>query len=186
MGQHSPGPPHPVPTRESIVSNWNDAVEALRERFPGTKASILFCIHKLEQDASLGLKEMREEATEAGISLAGRSLHSAKVLLGMGEPVTRKPRAAKDEDESADEAPAAADSGEEAPKKRRGRPKGSGKKAPVARERASSSGNGSFHSIENQMLGAIRQIHDAAAKQNAALVAAVEEAIAVLQAALKQ
>jgi hypothetical protein len=168
------------------VSNWNDAVEALRERFPGTKDSILFCIHKLEQDASLGLKEMREEATEAGISLAGRSLHSAKVLLGMGEPVTRKPRAAKDEDESADEAPAAADSGEEAPKKRRGRPKGSGKKAPVARERASSSGNSSFHSIENQMLGAIRQIHDAAAKQNAALVAAVEEAIAVLQAALKQ
>ncbi len=184
MGQHSPGPPHPVPTRESIVSNWNDAVEALRERFPGTKDSILFCIHKLEQDASLGLKEMREEATEAGISLAGRSLHSAKVLLGMGEPVTRKPKVAKDE--SADEAPAAADSGEEAPKKRRGRPKGSGKKAPVARERASSSGTGACHSSENRMLGAIRQIHDAAAKQNAALVAAVEEAIAVLQAALKQ
>lgn len=163
------------------MSNWNDAVEGLRERFPGTKDSILFCIHKLEQDASLGLKEMREEATEAGISLAGRSLHSAKVLLGMGEPVTRKPRAAKAAE--GDEKPAA-EAGEEAPKKRRGRPKGSGKKAPVARER--SNGNGSFHSIENQMLGAIRQIHEAAAKQNAALVAAVEEAIAVLQSALKK
>lgn len=182
MGQHSPAPLHPVPTRESIVSNWNDAVEALRERFPGTKDSILFCIHKLEQDASLGLKEMREEASEAGISLAGRSLHSAKVLLGMGEPVTRKPRAAKAA--PADETPAAAESGKDTAKKRRGRPKGSGKKAPVARER--SNGNGSFTSIESQMLGAIRQIHDAAARQNAALVAAVEEAIAVLQAALKQ
>lgn len=165
------------------MSNWNDAVEALRERFPGTKDSILFCIHKLEQDASLGLKEMREEATEAGISLAGRSLHSAKVLLGMGEPVTRKPHAASSA--SADEAPDA-ESGEEAPKKRRGRPKGSGKKAPAARERSTGNGNSSFHSIESQMLGAIRQIHEAAAEKNAALVAAVEEAIAVLQAALKQ
>lgn len=184
MGQHSPAPFHPVPTRESIVSNWNDAVEALRERFPGTKDSILFCIHKLEQDASLGLKEMREEATEAGISLAGRSLHSAKVLLGMGEPVTRKPRAAKAE--AGDEPPAADEASEEAPKKRRGRPKGSGKKAPAARERSSDNGNGSFTSIESQMLGAIRQIHESAARKNAALVAAVEEAIAVLQAALKQ
>jgi hypothetical protein len=163
------------------VSNWNEAVEGLRERFPGTKDSILFCIHKLEQDANLGLKEMRDEATEAGISLAGRSLHSAKVLLGMGEPVTRKPRAAKAEAPTEDEAPAPA---EEAPKKRRGRPKGSGKKAAAPRE--NKGGNGSFRSIESQMMGAIRQIHEAAAKQNDALVNAVEEAIAILQAALRK
>ncbi len=181
MGQHSPGPLSPEPIRESIVSNWNDAVEGLRERFPGTKDSILFCIHKLEQDASLGLKEMREEAVDAGISLAGRSLHSAKVLLGMGEPATRKPRTAKAEEPAEDMGDGAA---EEAPKKRRGRPKGSGKKPAAPRERTN--GNGSFSSIESQMLGAIRQIHDAAAKQNASLVAAVEEAIALLQAALKQ
>lgn len=162
------------------MSNWNDAVEGLRERFPGTKDSILFCVHKLEQDASLGLKEMREEATEAGISLAGRSLHSAKVLLGMGEPAVRKPRAAKAEaaETTAAEAP------EAEPRKRRGRPKGSGRKPAAPRER--SNGNGSFSSIENQMLGAIRQIHESAAKQNANLVAAVEEAIAVLQAALRK
>ena len=81
----------------SAAEPWPKQLESLRARHPDQKDSVLFCLHKLEQDPSVGLPDLRGEAADLGIPMAGRALHSAKVLLGMAEAKPRranKPKAA--------------------------------------------------------------------------------------------
>lgn len=69
---------------------WPQQLESLRARHPGQKDSVLFCLHKLEQDPRVGLPDLRGEAADLGIPMAGRALHSAKVLLGLAEAKPRR------------------------------------------------------------------------------------------------
>lgn len=69
--------------------DWTTRRDALRAAHPGQKDSVLFCLHKLQQDPAVGLRDLRDEAAVRGIPMAGRALHSAKVLLGLAQP---KPR----------------------------------------------------------------------------------------------
>lgn len=136
-------------------TDWSRAAEELRGRFPGQKDSVLFCVHKLEQDASLGLADLRDEAAALGVPTAGRALHSAKVLLGMA---TAKPRRKKADREPAPPA------------------------APIAARatpRASTADG-----IEDQVLSAVRQLQSAAGAEVDRLRKAVREAVRVLQDAL--
>ncbi|MCB9886979.1 MAG: hypothetical protein H6838_15915 [Planctomycetes bacterium] len=79
----------PVDT-SSVIDSWEQLLENLRQRYPGQKDSVLFCINKLHQNPELTLRDFRDEARLYGINLAGRSLHSAKVLLGLAEPSARR------------------------------------------------------------------------------------------------
>ncbi len=65
----------------------------LRSRFPKASDGILFCVFKLQQNHELTIRDFRDEADLLGVKIGGRAFHSAKVLLGMEQPVTRKPRA---------------------------------------------------------------------------------------------
>ena len=75
---------------ESASTEWDGAIAALRRRYPDASNGILFCVHKLQQDQTLTLRDFRKEAELHGIPLGGRSLHSARVLLGLERPAARR------------------------------------------------------------------------------------------------
>lgn len=70
--------------------SWDGAMARLRDRFPKASDGILFCVFKLQQNQELTIRDFRDEATLHGIKLGGRAFHSAKVLLGMDKPATRR------------------------------------------------------------------------------------------------
>ncbi len=84
---------------ESTATEWDDAIATLRRRYPDASDGILFCVHKLQQDPTLTLRDFRQEAELHKIPLGGRSLHSARVLLGFEKP-TAKRRSAKEQGNS--------------------------------------------------------------------------------------
>jgi len=71
---------------------WAASLEALRARFPGQKHSVLFCVHKLQQNPAFSFRDLRDEAADRAIPMSGRALHSAKVLLGITEAKPRRSR----------------------------------------------------------------------------------------------
>lgn len=145
------------------ADSWDGILANLRSRYPGQKDSVLFCLYKLQSNPKLGLPDFRDEAALHGIPMAGRALHSAKVLMGLAEQKPRAPRkvaAAITDEAIADETPT-------------GR---------VRRERASTERDDS--SIETKVLDAVRQIQSAASQEATDLRAAVREAITILQRAL--
>ena len=73
-------------------------ITPLRNRFPQATDGTLFCVHKLLQNPHTTIPDFRQEAALYGIGIGGRSLHSAKVLLGLAEEAPRKPRARKQPD----------------------------------------------------------------------------------------
>lgn len=83
--------PQAIPST-AIPGTWDGDIEALQARFPGTRLGTLFCIHKLEQDADLQLRDFKAEAELRGVPLSGRSFHGARVLLGLE---VAKPRRAR-------------------------------------------------------------------------------------------
>lgn len=85
----------PTPTSQDPSDDWTARRDALRAEHPGQKDSVLFCLHKLQQDRAVGLRDLRDEAAVRGIPMAGRALHSAKVLLGMAQAKPRRPNRAK-------------------------------------------------------------------------------------------
>lgn len=95
MSEPAPQPaPQPAPPR----SAWNNIRDQLAAQFPGQKDSVLFCVSKLQTTPSAGLADLRDEATALGIPMAGRALHSAKVLLGMAQAKPRRPNKPKSVD----------------------------------------------------------------------------------------
>jgi hypothetical protein len=138
------------------ADTWDGILAALRRRYPGQKDSVLFCIYKLQQNAELTLRDFRAEAELHGIPMAGRSLHSARLLLGL---------------QRAEAAPVAALPDLRTPPRA---------ERPVRRARETDGGQG----IEERVLAAVRQIQSAAGADADGLRAAIRQAIAVLQRAL--
>jgi hypothetical protein len=139
------------------ADTWEGILAALRRRYPGQKDSVLFCIHKLQQDAALTLRDFRAEAELHRIPMAGRSLHSARVLLGLVKAE-----------------PAAPALPTLAPLERAMRP----------RPRATLAPDDGGASIETKVMAAVRQIQSAAGAESDQLRAAIRQAIAILQRAL--
>ncbi len=144
---------------------WELALERLRARFPDATTGTLFCVHKLELDPQLGLRDFRDEASLRGIPLSGRSVHSAKVLLGMERPSVRRMKPPAREAEPVDEAPP------------RARPK--------PQRRFASSDGGSADSLEATLVAAVQQLQSEATARSQRLRAAIENAIELLRDALE-
>ncbi len=139
------------------ANSWEGILAALRRRYPGQKDSVLFCIHKLQHNSDLTLRDFRAEAELHGIPMAGRSLHSARVLLGLIK-----------------EAPAPAPT---LPTALPPLPK-------LARKLPSAVEDTNGNSIETKVLAAVRQIQSAAGADSENLRQAIRQAIAILQRAL--
>lgn len=153
--------PSPLPATDT----WEGILAALRRRYPGQKDSVLFCINKLQQNPDLSLRDFRAEAELYGIPMAGRSLHSARVLLGL----------VKEEKEDKDAVTADPLRDALAPLQRPTR-------RTRTRDRADEGSHGG--SIETQVLAAVRQIQTAAGAEAETLRAAIKQAIGILQKAL--
>ena len=162
----------PPPLEPQPVHEWDQAFAALRDKYPQATQGILFCIHKLQQDPDLKIPDFRAEAALHGIKLGGRALHSARVLLGLEEPgpprARRRSRAAEDvEDVEDDER--SFDSYFE--------PQDSGRRRTAAAAAAGS--------LESQLVETIQRIQSEATDEARRLRTAIEEAIRVLQTALR-
>jgi hypothetical protein len=163
-----PAPHHAAGKAPSLVTDldpaappadtWEALLAALRRRYPGQRDSVLFCIHKLQQNADLTLRDFRAEAELHGIPMAGRSLHSARLLLGLARP----------------EAPAGEPATEPAAS------------APAPRRRRSAAAGADNASIEAQVVAAVRRMQSAASAGTERLRAAIRQAIATLQRALDE
>ncbi len=137
------------------ADTWEGILAALRRRYPGQKDSVLFCIYKLQHDPELTLRDFRAEAELHGIPMAGRSLYSAKLLLGIVKA-----------DTGGGEAPPVS-------------------AAPAARvRRLATTADDRDSSIESKVVAAVRQIQSAAGAESDQLRAAIKHAIAILQRAL--
>jgi len=77
------------------TDSWDGILANLRQRYPGQKDSVLFCLYKLHSNPQLSLPDFRDEAKMHGIQLAGRALHSAKVILGLAKVKPRAPKTPK-------------------------------------------------------------------------------------------
>ena len=146
----------------ATADSWDGILANLRQRYPGQKDSVLFCVHKLHGNPELGLPDFREEAKLHGIPMAGRALHSAKVLLGLATVKPRAPKATKAETAPSDE-----------PRATRTR-------------RVRGGTSAADGSIETKVLDAVRQIQSAAGAEADKLRTAVREAVAILQRALDE
>lgn len=140
------------------ADTWEGILAALRRRYPGQKDGVLFCLYKLQQNPELTLRDFRAEADLHGIPVAGRSLHSARMLLGLL-------RAAPEP------AAAPAPTVDSPPRRRR-------------RARGPSAPDDGGAAIERQVVAAVRQIQSAAGAEAEQLRAAMRQAIAILQRAL--
>lgn len=141
----------------NITKDWDAILDTLRRRYPGNRDSTLFCIFKLQQNPEFGLRDLRSEAELYGLSLAGRSLHSARVLLGI--EVASKPREAS---------------------------QGQTETAPARRQRRKAEQHSNDGSIEDKVIQAVRQIQDAAGARSQTLRTAIQRAIAILQDAIDE
>lgn len=149
------------PTNDTVLTDsWEGILEALRRRFPGQRDSVLFCIHKLQQDPDLSLPDFRDEAALHGIPVAGRALFSARVLLGLQAAEPKAKPAAR---------PAAAPAAPRRPRRRR-----------AERDAEADAGP----TIEQRVLAAMQQIRSNAGEDAERLRAAIRQAIALLQRAL--
>jgi len=154
--------PEPAPAATAMRDPWELTLERLRERHPGATDGTLFCVHKFEFDPDLTLKDIRGEADLRGIPVSGRSAHSANVLLGRATRSTRRKKVQPEPEP--EQRPASVTP-------RRGR-------RPAARVSSDTD------SLETTLLSAVQQLQDEATADARRLRSAIEEAIAVLQAAL--
>jgi hypothetical protein len=141
---------NPTPAADT----WEGILATLRRRYPGQKDSVLFCIYKLQQNSELTLRDFRAEAELYGIPMAGRSLHSARVLLGLQKDEASAPLLTKIE------------------------------RTARRRQRNDQAPDDGGASIETRVLAAVRQIQSAAGADSDQLRTAIRQAIAILQKAL--
>ena len=146
------------------ADTWEGILAALRRRYPGQKDSVLFCIYKLQHNPELTLKDFRAEAELHGIPMAGRSLYSAKVLLGIVKDSPSPASSASPENGPSDD--------------------NTHTPAPARTRRMTTATAEEGASIESKVVAAVRQIQQAAGAESDQLRAAIRQAIAILQRAL--
>ena len=151
------------------TDSWDALLDVLRRRYPGQRDSVLFCIHKLQQNPDLTLRDFRDEARLYGIPVAGRSLHSARVLLGLQKPTPARAAATDEADGEAEGSGADDLAPATAPRRRRAR---------------SGEGEDASASIEQQVVAAMRRMQSAAEADTERLRDAIRDAIAILQRAI--
>ena len=150
-----------APETTANNDSWEGVLANLRQRYPGQKDSILFCIFKLHSNPKLGLPDFREEAALYGIPMAGRALHSAKVILGLSSAKPRKPKT-----------PSALSGGDSKPAAASGRTKNTSKNQ--------------VNSVESKVLDAVRQIQSEAGAESERLRTAMRQAVTILTRALEK
>ena len=74
----SPAPAEPDP--------WAADLARLRARFPKANASVLICIHALQQEVDVSLDDMRARAALHGIRVTAASLMAGRRALGLSPP----------------------------------------------------------------------------------------------------
>lgn len=146
-----------TPRAASTAAAWEELLDNLRKRYPGQKDSVLFCVFKLHQNPELSLRDFRDEAKLHGIGLAGRSLHSARVLLGLATARPSKPRASKPDQAT---------------------------RTSAAPRGVSNAAQGD--AVEAQLLALVRQMQAPLREQNERLRAAIAAALEVIAEALDE
>lgn len=89
-----PNPPAAAPIRPNL-DDWESSLPGLMARFPNVKIGTLFCAYKVQLNPDLDFRDVQSEARLRAIPLSGRSLHQAKVLLGLEKPRPQAPRRKK-------------------------------------------------------------------------------------------
>ncbi len=82
----------PAAESNPVRDEWAQIFDNLRQRYPGASDGVLFCIHKLQQNSDLKLRDFKDEAALHRVPLSGRSYHSARVLLGLEKPTPPRVR----------------------------------------------------------------------------------------------
>jgi hypothetical protein len=90
------------PALPTALDEWEQIFDGLRQRFPGASPGVLFCIHKLQQNPDLKLRDFKEEAALHRVPLSGRSYHSARVMLGLERAAPRPRKRQADAEEGAE------------------------------------------------------------------------------------
>lgn len=81
--------PVPAPTGPDP---WEADLARLRERFPKANASVLICIHALQQEVDVSLDDMRARAAMHGIRVTAASLQAGRRALGLSPPMAARVR----------------------------------------------------------------------------------------------
>ena len=82
----------PEPAVSAPADAWLQIFDRLRARFPTANEGVLFCIHKLQQNPDVRLRDFKHEAALHRVPMSGRSFHSARVLLGLEAPLAPRAR----------------------------------------------------------------------------------------------
>jgi len=67
----------PTLTTETAADNWHAEFQELKNRFPGTKDSIVFCIGALQSTPDIEINELKAEAAAKNIRVTAASLTAA-------------------------------------------------------------------------------------------------------------
>ncbi|MFO1050728.1 MAG: hypothetical protein U1F36_00770 [Planctomycetota bacterium] len=94
-----------VPASPARLDDWEASIPSLMQSYPGVKIGTLFCVYKVRLDPDVDFRDIQGEARLRDIPLSGRSLHQAKVLLGIEAARPSAPRRRKSdvEEEERDE-----------------------------------------------------------------------------------
>ncbi|MBI5849607.1 MAG: hypothetical protein HZB39_00990 [Planctomycetes bacterium] len=77
------------------LDDWEASLPGLMTRFPTVKVGTLYCVYKVQLNPDVDFRDIQAEAHIRAIPLSGRSLHQAKVLLGIEKPRPTAPRRRK-------------------------------------------------------------------------------------------
>ena len=88
-------PPAPSSSVRQKLDDWEASLPGLMTRFPTVKVGTLYCVYKVQLNPDVEFRDIQAEAHIRAIPLSGRSLHQAKVLLGIEKPRPTAPRRRK-------------------------------------------------------------------------------------------
>lgn len=175
---------------------WESARHELRARYPEARDGVLFCVFKLSENSDVSLRDFRDEAKLRGVPVSGRSLHSAKVLLGMAAPATRRTKEEMRSRQVDGDQPSGGGAEKVAarqphqgpepmPRPQRSQPTRSTAR-PEGRTRHPSQATGEQTNLEGKLAQALQDIQDSANAEADRLRGAISQAIEILQAAVDE
>ena len=78
MSDQLPLPPAGEPTPDNA---WDQQFDRLRNRFPGVKDTILFCVHALQHATDVDLEALKAQAAMYGLRITAASVNAARRVL---------------------------------------------------------------------------------------------------------